>query len=88
MYAVKPSGETTFYLGISQGQTLLQRSHVGVVWKFVGSGSRVKGVYCVPDVRHDAVVFDDTNFDESMGTCDSDLLKGWEERVSETDLVY
>ncbi|KAK7214359.1 hypothetical protein V2G26_002362 [Clonostachys chloroleuca] len=49
---------------ISQGQTLLQRSNIGVVWKFVGSRSRAKG------------------------TCDSDLPKGWEERIIETGLVY
>uniref|UniRef100_A0A8H7K453 Probable dipeptidyl-aminopeptidase B n=1 Tax=Bionectria ochroleuca TaxID=29856 RepID=A0A8H7K453_BIOOC len=88
MYAVKPSGETALYLDISQGQTLLQRSGVGAVWKFVGSGSRVKGVYCVPDVQHDAVVLDDTNIDEYMGTCDSDLPEGWEERVTDTGRVY
>lgn len=45
-------------------------------------------MYYVPDMQHDAVILVDINFNEYIGTCDSDLPKGWEERIIETGLVY
>ncbi|CAH0057248.1 unnamed protein product [Clonostachys solani] len=88
VYFVKPKGESVRYMTFAQGQAFIERSHVGVVWKFVGEESRVKAIYRVPDIRHDTVILGDINIDEYMGTYEDRLPEGWEEQVTETGRKY
>ncbi|CAG9956661.1 unnamed protein product [Clonostachys rosea f. rosea IK726] len=88
LYQVNEEGVEKFFMPLSVGKKLVQKTHAGMFWRIEDRDSgQLRGIYRVPDVGHSTVVVGEVDVDEYLGP-GNDLPEGWSQRRDSNGRIY
>ncbi|CAG9981148.1 unnamed protein product, partial [Clonostachys byssicola] len=88
LYDVNKEGVEEFFMLLSVGKQLVQKTHAGMFWRFEDRDPRqLRDIYSVPDVGHSTVVVGEVDVDKYLGP-GNDLPEDWSQRRDSNGRIY
>ncbi|VUC29559.1 unnamed protein product [Clonostachys rosea] len=88
LYQVDEEGVKEFFMPLSVGRKLVQKTHARMFWRIEDRDSgQLRGIYRVPDVGYSTVVVGEVDVDEYLGP-GNDLPEGWSQRRDSNGRIY